>query len=333
MGEDPQLDLRIIGRQEQPAGPARDERLADLAAVLGAHRDILQVGVARAQPAGRGDALVERGVNAAVLGMHEPGERIEVGALELRELAMLQQQGGKRVLERQLLQNLLGRALLAAGRLLQRRQFQLVEEHLAELRARVDVERAAGQRVDLGLDRRDPLGELARQLPEPLDVDLHSGRLHPRQHGDQGPLQLGIQRPEPFVPHLGREDRLDPPGRVGVFAGVFGDPVDGDLVHPALVLPFADQVGDRNHRVVEQPLGQLVEVVVALAAFEQVAQDHRVGDGPARSTPARPSASMSYLMFWPTFSICGVAQDRAAAPRGSPPRRAALDPAGPRTGK
>ena len=146
MGEDPQLDLRVVGRQEPPARPARDERLADLAAVLGADRDVLQVGVARAQPAGRRDALVERGVDPAVLGMHKLGQRVQVGALELRELAMLQQQGGKRVLERQLLQDVLGRALLAAGRLLQRRQLQLVEEHLAELRPRVDVERAAGQR-------------------------------------------------------------------------------------------------------------------------------------------------------------------------------------------
>ena len=146
MREDPQLDLRIIGRQELPAGLARDERLADLAAVLGAHRDILQVGVARAQPPGRGDALVERGVNPAVVGMHEPGQRVQVRALELRELAMLQEQGGKRVLEGQLFQNVLGRALLAAGRLLQRGQFQLVEEHLAKLGPRVDVEGPAGQR-------------------------------------------------------------------------------------------------------------------------------------------------------------------------------------------
>ncbi len=255
MSENPQLDLRVIGRQEPPAGPARDECLADLTAVLGADRDILQVGVARAQPAGRGDALIERRVNSAVLGMHQTGERVEVGALELRELAMPQKQGRKRVLERQLLQHLLGGALLTAGRLLQRGQFQLVEQHLAELRPRVDVERPARQREGLGLDRRDPLRELARQLLEPLDVDHHSRRLHPRQHGDQGPLQLGIQGPEPLVSHLGRQNRLDPPGRVGVLAGVFGHPIDGDLVHPALVLPFADQVGDRNHRVVEQALG------------------------------------------------------------------------------
>ena len=31
--------------------------------------------------------------------------------------------------------------------------------------------------------------------------------------------------------------------------------------------------------------------------------------GPSMATPARPRASMSYLMFWPTFSIRGIGQD------------------------
>ena len=63
------------------------------------------------------------------------------------------------------------------------------------------------------------------------------------------------------------------------YSATFGDV---DLVHPALVLPLADQVGDRDHRVAEQPLRELVEVVVALAALEQVAEDHRVGDRPGQ---------------------------------------------------
>ena len=89
MGQNPQLDLRVVGRQERPARAARDERLADLAPVLGPDRDVLEVGVARAEPAGRRHALVERGVDPAVRGMHEPGQRVEIGALELGKLAML----------------------------------------------------------------------------------------------------------------------------------------------------------------------------------------------------------------------------------------------------
>ena len=74
-----------------------------------------------------------------------------------------EQQPGKRVLERELFEDVLGGALFAAGGLLERGQLQLVEEHLAELRARVDVECPARQAERLGLDRRDPVGELARR--------------------------------------------------------------------------------------------------------------------------------------------------------------------------
>ena len=63
--EDPQLDLRVVGR-EQPVALLGDEGRADLAPELGADRDRLQVRVRRREPAGRGDRLVERRVQAAV---------------------------------------------------------------------------------------------------------------------------------------------------------------------------------------------------------------------------------------------------------------------------
>jgi len=49
MRENPQLDLAVVGRDQQVAGLG-DEGFANAAALLGAHRDILQVRV------GRGDA-------------------------------------------------------------------------------------------------------------------------------------------------------------------------------------------------------------------------------------------------------------------------------------
>ena len=42
VGEDPQLDLRVVGG-EQPAAVVGDERPPHLAPVGGAHRDVLQV--------------------------------------------------------------------------------------------------------------------------------------------------------------------------------------------------------------------------------------------------------------------------------------------------
>jgi len=87
---------------------------------------------------------------------------------------------------------------------------------------------------------------------------------------------------------LGAQDRLDPPGGVGVLAGIVRHLGDIDPVHRDLVLPLADQVADRDHRVVEQAVRELVEVVVPLAALEQVAQDHRVVDRPDDLDPGGP---------------------------------------------
>ena len=65
--EDPQLDLRVVGRDELAAGLG-DEGGTDLPAEVGADRDRLQVRIRRREPTGRGDVLVERCVQTAVLG-------------------------------------------------------------------------------------------------------------------------------------------------------------------------------------------------------------------------------------------------------------------------
>ena len=88
VGEDAELDLRIVGGEQLPAGFAGDERRADFAAFVGADRNVLQVGVAGAEAAGRGDDLVERGVDAAGIGMDHRRQRVDVGAFELRVLAI-----------------------------------------------------------------------------------------------------------------------------------------------------------------------------------------------------------------------------------------------------
>jgi hypothetical protein len=53
MGEHAQLDLAVVGR-DQLVALLGDEGLADLAAFLGADRDVLQVRVGGGQPPGRG---------------------------------------------------------------------------------------------------------------------------------------------------------------------------------------------------------------------------------------------------------------------------------------
>src|SRR4051794_28225142 len=58
MGQQAQLDLRIVRPHEQPS-PTRDETTADVAAKLTSDRNVLQVWIARREPARRRDRLAE----------------------------------------------------------------------------------------------------------------------------------------------------------------------------------------------------------------------------------------------------------------------------------
>src|SRR5262249_47749332 len=70
VGEDPQLDLVVVGR-EQAVSAGRDEAGADRAALLGADRDVLEVRVRAGEPAGGGRGLVEGRVEAARVGIDQ----------------------------------------------------------------------------------------------------------------------------------------------------------------------------------------------------------------------------------------------------------------------
>src|SRR6266403_425177 len=83
MGQQSQLDLRVVGREQQRPGRS-DEGAANGFAARGAHRDILQVRVGRRQPARGSPGLIEARVDAPGLRVDESRQRIHVGGLELR---------------------------------------------------------------------------------------------------------------------------------------------------------------------------------------------------------------------------------------------------------
>jgi hypothetical protein len=80
MGEQAQLDLRIVGR-DQFVSRLGDESLADLAAFLGADRDVLQIGIVRREPPGRGHRHAVAGMHPAGLGIDLGLQRFSVSAL------------------------------------------------------------------------------------------------------------------------------------------------------------------------------------------------------------------------------------------------------------
>ena len=143
MGQEAQLDLRVVGGEQQAAGRG-DEGGANLAAELGADGNILQIRIGGAEAAGGGAGLVKRGVQAAGDGVDQVGQRVGVGRFELRELAILDDFLGQSwtAASSSSTSAAVERDLAAAAS--RRLQVQLVEENFGELLRRVDVEFEAG---------------------------------------------------------------------------------------------------------------------------------------------------------------------------------------------
>lgn len=80
MRENAQLDLRIVGTEQLPALLGQ-KGLADSLRKFSANRDVLQIGVAAAEPTCRRDRLVEVGMDPSGFCFHQLGQRIHIGAL------------------------------------------------------------------------------------------------------------------------------------------------------------------------------------------------------------------------------------------------------------
>ena len=176
MREDPQLDLRIVRRNELPPR-FRDERLANPAPELGADRDVHEIRILRAEPPGRRHELVERRVDPSGAGIDQPGQGVGVRALELREAPVLEDLRRERMPERQLGQHV-GVGRVAGLRSPDRRQLQLLEEDLRELLGRGDRELAAGELIDLARQVVEIALELLRERLEARRVDADAVTLH-----------------------------------------------------------------------------------------------------------------------------------------------------------
>ena len=155
VGQDAELDLVVVDAQQDVPGLG-DEAGADLAAGLGADRDVLQVRVDARQAPGGGRRLLERGVQPAV-GADPVRERVQVGLGELGQLAVALDLGDDRVLVADRLQHLgvgaeagLAAALAAELELLE----QDLRRAAAASRSRTPRPRAPRSRARAGRRRR-----------------------------------------------------------------------------------------------------------------------------------------------------------------------------------
>ena len=211
----------------------------------------------------------KRRVDAAVAWIDEPRERLEVGRVQLVELAPAEQGVDDRVGVAQLLEHAGVGRQLALGRLLARLQAELVVQDLPKLGRRVQVELLAGLRVDLGLQRGHAVADRLAHLLEVRDVERDPAGLHPGEHRGERELDVLEEPAEPLgvdlLLHHGGEQRDG--GRLG------GGGAPGRLPEQlplGLVLDRAQHVGAQV-RLAEAP-----ERVVGRRGIEQVAGEHRV---------------------------------------------------------
>ena len=136
----------------------------------------------------------------------------------------------------------------------------------------------------------DAAGEVLRQRDQLALVDQDAGRLHPRQHVDQGALDPFVDRGQAIRDQARAEDRVQPQREVGAGRGGIAHRVRPDRLDGNLVASAAQYVRERRRGAVEVELGQVLQRVVVEAAVEHPGGEHRIVDGSERQAPSAQQA-------------------------------------------
>ena len=157
------------------------------------------------------------------LRVHGRHQGVGIGALQLGQLAPVQDGAGQGVVLGQVLQHAGVGAPLAAGGLLAAGQVHLAEQDLADLSGTADVEGAPGQLVRLLLQLGHALAESRGQGAQPVRIDPHPGPLHVGQDGGHAALQRLID----IRQALGRQARLQQAMQAQGHVRILGGVADG----------------------------------------------------------------------------------------------------------
>ncbi len=217
------------------------------------------------------------------------GKAVAVGAPELVDLAVSQQQVDHRVLTAQPLEGRSVGRVPGLG-LAALRETELLVQHGLELLGGVDLEVVANRRSDRVLERRRLCAQVLRDPTQHVGVDADAPVLHARQHPEQGQLHLPVQGAELGILELGRQclDELRDRGRVLAEQGV---------VH-ALVVEQGGRcrgVSRPGRRSPGDVRVHLCELVAAAARVKQVRGDRRVVLGDAEVDAARQRGAPELL--------------------------------------
>ena len=276
MGEDAKLNLGVVGGEQEPrvaVHSGRAEGLPHLAAQLRADGDVLEVGVVAGDASGGRPRLVVAGVDAAGAGVDEGGKGIDVGGLQLGHLPVVQHLLNDRMGALQGLQRI-GVGGIARLRALRLGEALLLEQHLAQLLGRADLEGVANVLVDGGFQLGNLHAKVFGHLLKAPAVQGYAVALHPDKHVDERHFHLLEDVPEAVVLQPLFQDGTEATGVVGVGAGVGNHVFDGHLGHSYLLAARAYQGLDGGHLEVEHVQGQVLEADGLDA--QQIRGHHRV---------------------------------------------------------
>ena len=307
---DAQLDLGVVGSHQQvPLG--RHEGLADAPAFRRAYGDVLQVRVRRGQPAGGGDGLVVRG-------MHPPGrfrdlqrQLVRVGAFQLADAAVVDDDAGQVVLDRELDENVLRRRRLALGGLAYDGQFELVEEDFLQLLRRAQVERATRELVCPGLQLRHGRGQFPALLREHLAIDQDAGLFHVEEHRHERLLDRGVDPAQGLdLGELCPQRLVQLQRDVRILGGIRRGRVQVDLVEGQLLRTLAGDVLVMNRVTAEVELCRRVHVVARRDAVQHVGLEHRVEGHALEPDPVTRQHVRVVLEMVPDLAVVPALEER-----------------------
>ena len=298
---DAHLDLGVV-RGEQHGLLAghlvRHEHLADAAARLGAHRDVLEVRVQRGQSARGGGGLRVGGVDAVVRG--DGLEQPLHGLPQLRGVAVGHQVLEERVpgLLEQVLQRVHVRGV-AGLRLARARHVEPLEQHLLQLLGRAEVDLHPAGLLRDGRPRGllggvGGGGEVLAQVGQGVDVDGDACQLHPGEQPRERDLELLQQPLRPAVEHLGRELGREtahhpggPHGVRGAGRAVGGGLTPVEVERP--LRPLLSRLARGGEGGVQMRLRQRLERGVPPVRLDQVGREqhvvHHAVQGRVRAEP------------------------------------------------
>ena len=182
--------------------------------------------------------------------------------MSLERLRCSRMSFGSAVALGELLEHVLGGRRLPGRRLAHHRQLHLLEQDVAELLGRIEVERRAGFLVRLAEHFHEPLGEFSALRAQHLPVEQHAVLFHAQQHRHQRLFAFFVQRLERGHGGDLRPQHLVQAQRdVGVLGGIFGGLVDRHLAEGDLLGALAGDVFVVNGADAEITLRGRVHVV------------------------------------------------------------------------